>query len=209
MAVEDTELPWDDQTDDFIDAIDEINDNEKRSDISLRDLLLDSESYLGKEDIGQKIEALQATADEYFKSLLNGLQGEQKVLDQALATADMYYSKIDEVISTKSASSRVPYIKPYYVYTNPNEREEILVEEYGEQLDSLIGKITNSANYVANLSGSYKEHKFGSWLFSGSKNYVLTIRAPTSVIMDIERSSETITNMLISVAESVKEAQKA
>jgi hypothetical protein len=208
MAAEDTELPWDDQTDNFIDAIDEINDSEKKSDIGLRDLLMDSEKYIGKEDTGQKIEVLQSLADDYFKSLLSGLQEEQKTLDQALASADMYYSKIDDVISTKSASARVPYVKPYYVYTNPDEREEILVEEYVEELDALIGKIINSTNYIANLSGSYKEHKFGSWLFSGSKNYILTIRAPASIIMDIERSRETITGMLTSIAESAKQAQK-
>lgn len=208
MAADDVEVPWDDQTDQFIDSIDQINYSEKHYDISLRDLLLNPNKYLPKPEINQKITDMQAAVNQYFDGLLAGLADEQKELDQELASTDMQYTKIDSVVSTKSASTRVPYIKPYYVSMNQDAREEILIEAYTEELDPMIGKLTNISNYVADLSGSYKEHKFGSWLFSGEKNYVITIRTPSSIIMDIERSSGIINDLLASIASSAKSIQK-
>ncbi len=199
-AAEAPELPWDEQTGEFIDAIDDANKASKAYDISLRDLLLDPTKYISISGFDQKLNAVQAAVNSYFKELLEGLADEQKDLDRALAICDMGYEKINGVISMKSSAARVPYVKPYFVYTNPEEREEIIIEKYSEDLDALIGKLSNSSNYIADLSGSYKEHRFGSWLFSGSKNHVLTVRAPASIIMDIDRSSTLIGDMLATIA---------
>lgn len=201
-------MPWDDQTDQFISAIDEINQAEKHTNLSLREVLLSPDKYLGETDILKDLETLQSIADGYFTETLSKLQDEQKELDQLLAMADMNYSKIDSVIATKASAGRVPYMQPYAVYTNPDQREEIMIDKYEDSLELLIGRLANGANYVANLSGSYKEHKLGSWLFSGSKAYVLTLNPPTSVVMDIERSKTAIKDMLASIAEGAKALQK-
>jgi len=140
--------------------------------------------------------------------VLSGLQDEQRELDQFLANSDLSYSKIDGLIATKAAAASVPYIQPYYVSPGQNDREEILIDRYDESMDLLLGKLTNVSNYVANLSGEYKEHKFGSWVFSGPKTYVLTIRPPQSTIIEIERSSSLINDMLASVSESARALQK-
>lgn len=207
MAAENVTLPWDDQTDQFISAIDDLNSTENHYDIKIRELLLNPNDYITKPGAVQKIGELSKSVDDYFGGMLSNLNDEQRELDQVLANTDLYYSKMDSIIFDKAASARVPYVKPYFVYVNPDKREEIVIEKYYEELDMLLGKLTNGSDYVADLSGTYKEHKFGSWLFSGSKDYLLTIRAPTSIVMDIDRSSTLIKNMLNTVSESAKALQ--
>ena len=46
------------------------------------------------------------------------------------------------------------------------------------------------------MSTQYKEHTIGSWLFSGAKNYILTINTPPNPILTIENSRALIENTL-------------
>jgi hypothetical protein len=208
LAEDEAALPWDDQTDQYIEAIDEANSAEKRSSVSLREMLMNPNDYIGKEGIEKDIEELQAISGDYFTQMLSGLQDEQKRLDQLLVDSDTFYSKVDGLIETKASSAGVPYIEPYYVSSNPDNREEIILEKYKADLDLLIGKLATVSNYIANLSSSYKEHRFGSWIFSGRKSYVVSMKAPESVIMDMWRSSELINSMLNSVSEGAKAVRK-
>lgn len=200
--------PWDYQTDQFINEIDSLADS--KTQLSLRDILLNPEKTLAKEGILQKLQDAKKAVNDYFKDMLEGLSSEQKQLDQELAGSDLLYTKIENTINSKAASARIPYLDPYFVYINIDTREEIIIEKYGDDTELLIGKLLTVSNYAANLSGSYKEHRLGSWLFSGAKTYALSIRQPTSIILDIDRSSGTINDILDSLidtanAESPKE----
>ncbi len=206
-AEENRELPWDDRTDQFISAIDDLMGAESQQGIRLRDLLLNPTDYFSKPGIAETVEGIEKSVDSYFNEMLSGLKDEVRDLDQRLANTDLSYTKINELISVKSVSAGAPYIRPDSVYINPDEREELIVEQYTDDLDSLIGKLSNTSNYVADISGEYKEHKMGSWLFSGSRDYVLTIKVPTNIIMDIEQSRLSIRDMLDTILESVKTQQ--
>jgi hypothetical protein len=204
MAVGNQDLPWDDQTELFMQELDELT--KANNGMSIRNLLLNPNKYNDDGELQAKLPALQATVDSYFNDMLNGLTNEQRELDQELANADLFYKKIDDIIQARAGPSKVPYIAPYTVYINRDEREEIVVNQYTDDLDQLIVKLINGSGYVANLSGKYLEHKLGSWLFSGSKNYVLTINPPSSIIMDINNSKSLITDMLSSFSEETAAA---
>ncbi len=207
MAVAQTETQWDEQTDAFISAIDNANKTEKSYDISLRDLLSNPNKYMSMERLESKVELIRKATVKYFAGMSSNFEAEKKELDSLLAQCDSSYSDIDDVITSKAAAARVPYFKPYFVYSNPDSREEILIEKYTEELEFLVGKLSNISNYVADLSGSYKDHKFGSWIFSGEKNYVLTVRAPESILMDMERSRALIESMLDSILQGYNSVQ--
>lgn len=198
MATQDQDLPWDDQTEQFVEELDELT--KLNDDISIKDLLLNPEKYTGKKDLPMKVSSVQKTIDTYFSEMLEGMPEEQRRLEQELSNTDLFYNKIDGIIQAKTASSNVPYVEPYTVYINRDQREEIVVSQYTQDIDQLIGKFIASAEYVANLSGKYLQHRFGSWLFSCSKAYVLTINPPSSIVMDINNSKSLILDMLSSLS---------
>jgi hypothetical protein len=208
LAAAQTETEWDEQTDAFITAIDNANKTEKSYDISLRDLLTNPNKYMTMVDLEAKISSAKKAVDKYFATTASNFEEESKELNALLIQCDDSYSKINETISSKSSTARVPYVSPYFVYSDPESREEILIEKHTEEIDFLIGKLVNVSHYVADLSGSFRKHKLGSWLFSGEKNYVLSIRAPESILMDMERSNNLINNILDSISEGYNMVRK-
>lgn len=202
---QDADIPWDDQTDQIITDIDDIYT--AKGQISLRDMLLNPRKYLEKEDIQVQLQELKKNADSYFTTMLSGLAAEQKDLDHQFAGTDLLYVKIDGVIASKAASARVAYITPSSVYIDTDRREEIIIEEYNDQTEAFIGKLVNASDYVANLSGTYKEHKLGSWIFSGTRTKMLSLRIPESPVLGIERSRSIISDSLEEILEGATAAK--
>src|SRR5579864_5469481 len=98
---------WDEQTDAFID---EIDDNvTAKYGISLRTLLTDPAQYAEKKDILDTVKKVKADVDEYFGGLMSQLSVEQQDLTKDMENADAVYAKIDQAISTKAAVARIPY----------------------------------------------------------------------------------------------------
>lgn len=192
------QIPWDDQTDDFITDLDETIT--KKYNLSLRSLLLNPDRYLGKKDIGTIINGVRDDADSYFNSLLENLQDEQTKLASEMESADAQYKTIDSVITSKSATARVPYIKPLFVSRMPDSEESIIIEKYDDTLEAFIGKLVNASNYVADMSATYKQYRLGSWIFSGAKNHVLTINPPASPVLAIENGRTQIGGMINDIA---------
>lgn len=192
-------IPWDEQTDLFIDDLNETLSNEYS--INLRSLLMSPEKYLNKKGIGDTIKGMKEEVDSYFSKLLDGLKSEQEQLEKDLENATAQYKQVDAVISNKSAASRVPYVRPMLVNRNQNSEETIVVEQYSDNLDAFIGKLVGASNYVADLSTEYKGHFIGSWLFSGNRNYVLAVNPPVSPILVIENSRGVINDILTDIAD--------
>ncbi len=202
---QDANIPWDDQTDQIITDIDDLYTS--KGQVSLRELLLNPRKYIGKEGIDMQMQEMKKNVDSYFTTMLSGLADEQKSFDEQLAGTDLLYVKIDGVMATKASASRVPYISPSSLYMDTNRREEIVIEEYSDEIEAFIGKLVNASDYIANLSGTYKEHKLGSWIFSGVKTRVLSLRVPDSPILGIERSRDIISASLDAMIESAAPAK--
>ncbi len=176
--------PWDRGTDTFISNID--GDISKTYGISLRDFLLNPEKFASQKDIDQKVKKIIDAVNAYFTNAKNGLKEEQDELAKTLENADAQTTKIDGVIQTKAALSRVPYIKPVMVDINPSNREEIVIDQYNNSVDALIAKLINASNYIADITTTYNNHNIGSWVFSGSRTYVVSINLPESAITAID-----------------------
>ncbi len=189
--------PWDDQVDQFVASIDRITKGE--ADISLRDLLLNPDKYLSGKDFGKTLATVKEIVGTYFGSLMDSMKDEKEKLRSELESMGAQYTRINEVISGKASGAKIPYVKPFIVDMDTDLKEEIVIEQYNETVDALIGKLVLSSTYVADLSGTYKGHTLGSWLFSAERPYVLTIKTPSSLFIVIENASDTITAMLESL----------
>ncbi len=188
------QVPWDEDTDGFISDLDDIVS--KKYGMTLRSLLLNSAKYTGRLDAGATIDGAKEEVRTYFDSLLEGLKDEQAKLHSELEIANSQYISVDSAVTDKAAAARIPYIKPMYVSRQRESEEVVFIERYDESLEPFVGKLVAASNYVADVSAVYKTYRLGSWLFSGAKNHVLTINPPTSPILMIESSRDTVNDML-------------
>lgn len=192
------QIPWDEQTDGFISDL-EATVSKSRN-ISLRSLLMNPNKYLGKKDLGTAVEGIKKDSESYFSALLDDLKDEQAKLEVELESATAQYKEVDSVITNKSAAARVPYVKPLFVSRSPDREETIVIDKYDDGLEAFIGKLVNASNYVADMSATYKDYRLGSWVFSGARNYVLTINPPESPVLVIENSRNVLNGMLDDIA---------
>lgn len=189
--------PWDPQTDVFINEIDEIV-SEKYG-ISFRDLLLNPGKYTTKKDMKATFQNIKTEVDNYFKALLSTYADEVEKVNNELESLTSQYKELDALIASKASLAKVPYIKPSSV-TRKEQEEEISIKQYDPSLEPLVSKLVSISHYVADMSIKYKNNIIGSWLFSGSKNYVLTLEIPASDALVIQTSKDTI-DMLLGTVE--------
>ncbi len=188
------EVPWDAQTDQFVADIDDVVTKEYG--ISFRDLLLNPSKFRKNQKAKDAMPGIKAEVDSYFDNIAKTMDDEKKKLESELDAANVQYDKIDEVIHIKSSALKVPYIKPLFVNRNVSSEETITVENYDEALDQMIGRLINVSHYVADVSVSYKDYMLGTWIFSGPKNYILTINQPVSYLFTLEGSNRAINTLL-------------
>ncbi len=192
------EAPWDDQTELFVS---DLNDTiSKKYNINFRSLLISPEKYVETKGIAGVVKQIKDDTDAYFSELMEGMGEEAKKLQAELESATSQYKQVDALLSGKAAAARVPYVKPFFVSRDADKEELIVVEQYDESLDALIGKLVTVSNYVADISNAYKEFRMGSWLFSGPKNHVLNINPPVSPVLVMENSKDVIDNILDDIA---------
>ncbi|MEM3215752.1 MAG: hypothetical protein QXS17_02460 [Candidatus Micrarchaeaceae archaeon] len=199
-----TNVPWSDETDQFVKDLD--NSINKKYNVSFRDLLLNPSKYYVKKDFRSTFDNISKDVDAYFDRLLAQYNDEKAKLDTELESLTSQYHQIDAVIAGKTSLARIPYIKPVAITRREAEDEVILLDNYDSNVDTLVGKLVNSSNYVADISIAYKQNIFGSWLFSGQKNYVLSLQIPASDVLTIETGRDTITYLLQAIGALFKQA---
>lgn len=190
-------VPWDEETDNFIT---EIDANAKDSANSLRDLLTNPQKTMRKAGSAKALDDIRARVNGYFDSALGGMSEERQKLTHELESLNAQYIRMDHFIGEKALSLKVPYIKPALVEVNESLREEITIDQYSDEVELLAAKLASVSAYVADLSASYDGNMLGSWLFSGSKPYVLSFKEPDSPVITIERSRGLIIGLLDNVA---------
>jgi hypothetical protein len=107
------------------------------------------------------------------------------------------------VIKNKASFASIPFIRPGSIDRDVEKEEDIIILTYDNSVDSLITRLVGVVHYVADLSTQYKDYNLGSWLFSGNKNYTLTINPPSSILFNIEVSKNEINFKLDSVGEEL------
>ncbi len=177
-------LPWGDEFDTFLSDM----DDQIRKDygMSLRDFFLNPDKFSSMVDIDDKIKKIRAYVDEYFSNMMESMHDEVDRFNNALKEEDAKCSKIDEAVSTKAALARIPYVRLNNITPTSTGVEEIGIDDYNNSIDALIAKLINVSTYVSDMSTEYKNYKLGHWMFSGQKNYVLSINMDSSPVIVVE-----------------------
>ncbi len=188
--VKETKQDWDDLTDSFIEGIDKTI--LKDSSFKLRNMLLNPTSYISKASASESLKKAKDAVEEYFSSVLLAFSSDKEKLDKELESSSVNFAKISSIIIEKATSLDIPFIKPYSLEITENNRESIIVEKYDPSIELFIGKLLSKSKYIADISGKYRGHTLGSWVFSSDRAYILTIKPPESIILDIENSKDII-----------------
>lgn len=204
MAEDAAGLPWDDQTGVFVNEIDA--DTSKKYNISLKKLLLNPGEFANVDKIAETVDKIKTDVGAYFDDLLSNLKDEEDELTKQLEAADAVHTQINQTIGSRAGIARVPFIRPIDFEAGDSNPETVYIDKYDGQLDMLITKLINGANYVCDLSVSYRKYSIGSWLFSGSRSCQLAVKSPESVIISIESSRDAILSMLDDVSDRFLEA---
>jgi transcription termination factor NusB len=192
------DVPWDAQTDSFVSDLNSVLS--KKYNVNFKAMLANPNAYVGKKDAQAAVDKLRGDVDAYFSKLLDSLKDEQDKLYAALEKTTAQYKQVDSIVASKSSTLRVPYVRPLFINRNPDNEETIVLAQYDSDMDSFIGKLVSISSYVANISASYKQYYLGSWLFSGAKNYIVTMNPPLSPVLAVENGSAIVNGILDSIS---------
>ncbi len=200
-ADDDSKQNWDELTDSFIEGIDDTSF--KDSSVKLRQILTDQIQYASRSNARALLDKAKNATNSYFLNVLNAFSSEKKALDSELESMSVNYAKFSATIKEKTELLKVPYIKPYLIEMKDTNKEDILLESYDSSTESLLGKLIAASKYVADISGTYNGHSLGSWIFSSDRAYIVTIKPPENVVMDIESSKASILSQLDEFSEQI------
>ena len=187
---DDVEVPWDEQTDAFISELDDTV--LQKYGISFRKLLLTPRAYAGRKGISDTLGKVRAEIGTYFDGMMAGLDEEQEELEEDLQKVNEMYTKIDQLIASRATAAKLPYITPADIGFGDAELETVYVDDYDGSVEALVEKFVSMSNYAANMSSKYKDYNLGIWIFSGPRQYILSVKQPENIVMDIENSRQYI-----------------
>ncbi|MGC8479166.1 MAG: hypothetical protein ACP5M9_00645 [Candidatus Micrarchaeia archaeon] len=193
---------WDELTDSFITGIDDklLVD----SDVKLRDVLTHPSKYAQKSNASSILEKMQSSIDTYFGIVMEAFKSEKDKFDKELEAMSILYSKVSSTIQEKAELSQTPIITPHSINVNEKSSESIIIDSFDTQVEHLIGKLTSSSVYIGDISAKYNEHTLGSWIFSSKRPYILTIKPPENIIMEIENAKLTIMSYISSFSGEIE-----
>ncbi len=201
MADADDALPWDEQTELFVKDIDTLCS--PRYGVSARDIMLAPEKFAKTPDILNKIKNIRSDSDGYFEDVIKDFSAENDELEEDLKKADALYNQVSQSVSNKAALGRIPIIKTDNLDLSYSAPEVIYIDQLGGQLDTLVSKLVNFSNYIGDLSVSYRKYMLGSWLFSGPRSYLVSVKAPDNPVLDIENSQSIINSLLDAAGDTI------
>jgi hypothetical protein len=193
---------WSDYTDMLIAGIDKQFSSKYK--FSLRALLTDPTKYASQQNVQVTIDNMKEEADKYLDDRVTALGAEQKDFDDAAAKADSISGQLARSITMNAKQNNVPVITPVAVDRDMTREKRVYIDTIDSSVTMLIEKLAASSMLIANLSTTYKEYTFGSWLFSGNKDYVVSVFVPDSSLLMLEASRIELDGLLLSASSFIK-----
>ena len=201
---DETDLPWDDQTELFVKDIDAITT--KKYGISIRELMLNPDKFADTEGALDKVRNAREASDGYFEDMMKDFEEEDNELETNLKKIDALYNQVSQVITSRANLARVPVMKAANVDLSNSSPEIIYIEQVTPQIDSLMTKLVNSSNYIGDLSTPYRKYMVGTWIFSGNRSYIISERVPDNPVTMIDSARTVINTFLDDAADRLESA---
>lgn len=185
---------WSDYTDFVLSNMDKKISSKYK--LSLRALLANPSKYAGTANIQTIVKNVSQEVDAYINSAIAAMPDEKKALDDQLLKTDAVTKQLAQSVSMQAKAHRVPLVKPVTVERDETQDEAVFVDAVDDSVIALIDKLAGSSMMISDFSYAYGKATVGSWLFSGQKNYVLSVYMPDNDVMMLEASRAEIQDLL-------------
>ncbi len=193
---------WSDYSDGIIKNVDkQIGVKYK---LTLRSLLMDPSKYVSQPNIQMTIENLKEEVGKYFDGRVNEMEVEKKAFEDAAMRSDALTGQLSQSISIQARQNNVPMIKPVAVERDTDEEEKIYIDSVDNSVIALVSKLVLSSLLIADFTTTYGNYKAGEWLFSGHKNYVLSVYMPSNGYLQLQSSRDEIIALLDTASGFIK-----
>ena len=193
---------WSDFTDILIKSMDKEWSGKYR--VTLKDLLTDPSKYFAQTNIQVMISNMEQDVNGYIDEKLKNLGDEEKAFEDAAVKADSITKQLMQSISSQAKQYKIPIITPVSVNRDETKDETIYVDAFDGNISALVEKLTASSTLIADFGSEFRNYKMGEWLFSGAKNYVLSVFVPQNNVMLLENSRDEIQSLLEAASDFVK-----
>lgn len=185
---------WSDYTDFVLSSIEKKLGNKYK--VPLKGLLSNPVKYAGTAAIQTTIRSLSQDVDSYIDSTIASMPEEKKAMTDQLLKIDATTKQLASTVSMQAKAHKIPMIKPVTIERDESKEEVIFVDSVNDPTLALIDRLCGSSTIVSDFSYTYDKATIGSWLFSGQKNYVLSVYVPDNDVMMLEASRSEIQDML-------------
>jgi hypothetical protein len=191
---------WSDYSDTVISEIDgRIG---KKYKTTVRALLKNPDKYIGQEGISVLASNMREDANHVIDALMEEVKEQRVELNNAIAKAEAVTSQLNQNISMQTKQYKTPFITPIMINRDDANDESIYIDTVDQGILALVERLVMTSSYIADYSYSYKEHKIGSWLFSGQKMYLLSAYVPPNDAYLLDESRDEI-NGLFDIADAI------
>ncbi len=181
---------WTDYTDMLITQFDgTLGKNYK---VSLRELLTDPLKYAGEDGISTQFQNMREDLIGFIDDSLGGFKEQKEQYEAELAKCHAITKQLSASISSKAALKKVPVIKP--ISMNTNKADEIInVDSASAEVVTLVEKLAQSSFLVADFTRDVDGKNVGSWLFDGTKNFIINVYLPPNEYASLTASKDELT----------------
>ena len=193
---------WSDYSDGVIKNVDKQISTKYK--FTLRSLLTDPSKYVSQPNIQMTIENLKEEVDNYINGKAKDMAAEKKAFEDATMRSDALTGQLSQSIAMQARQNNVPVIKPVTVDRDTDEDVRIYVDSAENGILSLVQKLASSSMLIADFTAAYGNYKVGEWLFSGNRNYVISVYLPSNSYLLLQSSRDEIIALLNTASGFIK-----
>jgi alpha-D-ribose 1-methylphosphonate 5-triphosphate diphosphatase PhnM len=193
---------WSDYSDNIIKNLDKQLSTKYK--LTMRNLLTDPSKYADQPNILVTIDNLKEEVENYAKSRDKVLATEKKEFENAIVRADALTSQLGQSVSMQAKQNGVPVITPVALQRDTTKDEQIYVDSVDNATLALVGKLASSSMLIADFSTTYENYKVGEWLFSGDKDYIISVYMPANEYFRLQSSKDEIVGLLDTASGFIK-----
>ncbi len=187
------EQAWSSYTDYLINVID--TKLKRKYDITVRDLFTDPSRFAGKQGISNTIGSMKADADGIIDALAATRSSDKDAFNASLPKLDAISKKIAAIVTVQAKQSGIPIISPEAFNRNEADDIAIAVSNADADVQAVVQKLVPASLFIVDMSVSYNNYLIGSWLFAGSRNYLLNIYMEQNDFVQFQSSKDEIDAM--------------